>query len=601
MRLAIQDFILENDLILGNDLFSGNDLTLGDDSIFGNDLTLGNDSIIEDALISEDESETEDLLTGYTSSACVSDRNINWASSIPTGRQDTIGTAALFKHKPLPEGPWIRLIDIEPAAKHAPIRCTVTHMLLDDVAGEYDALSYVWGTDKNVHWISVNDERFAIRENLYHFLVGLRASAHSTPLWADVLFIEQDNLTEKNRQVQQMSKVYRNSRLTKIWLGQGSDGMWKTIREARRDSDLLKKRSWCNEGEMRSVCKRASKNLKTIINAGYWSRLWIVQEVLLSPNLQIYIGGLTVNYADFMRFCKDNGGLLSGNTMNTLYTQRLHREDRTLPELIQAHQSTLCSDPKDRVFGLLGLVSDFTVDVDYQQSRTSLFQKVLQKYPAQYANVLAQPLALALEIVSESVPSPLKPSEVVLRAKECGALVEGCNGLSWDCKADHVLRLKSHGAKSLMPGDKTISLLSHFDALVSEHPCYLLIVRQIETSETERDSRGKPTRIGYEVVGSATTQHKRSKPGAHQSPIEPAVRNVRACRNLESCGYGAISIHMSVEDFLKIDAAGGFPTRPDIKQEFHGIVTGHDASIAGVEKWFNGDDDYDESQWGIPA
>lgn len=522
-----------------------------------------------------------------------------WAAAFRGDTLDAKMETAVFRHQALPPGPWIRLLQLQPGSRLEPIRCLVFHKTLDDAADEYDALSYVCGPSGPSRLIYVNGKCFAIRKNLFQFLVQLRSEGEAITLWADAICIEQDNVDEKSHQVQQMSSVYRNSRLTRIWLGEGCEHMWKTFQEALLDCDLLRRRQFDRSEYLRAVYEKASKNLKAMISAEYWHRLWIVQEVLLSRNLQIHIGGLTTSSVDFVRFCKDNGGLLSGNAMHMLYQQRQHREGRTLPELIQAHHSTRCTEAKDRVFGLLGLINDFVMDVDYRPCRTRLFEKVLNEYPPQFANVLARPLAFALEIRSDIMAPTPEPSQVVVRAKDCGGLVIRENGFGCDFNRDQVLRFLPYGTDRPIHGDRIISLLSDFDALVSAQACYVLIVRQTQTTEVESHLHGRPKKINYEIIGSATTQHRRSRPGTMPILVEPYVDSIRACRNLESCGYGPILVDMSVEDFLRIEAAGGLPQLLERKEEYNGIVSGREAAKIRLTYSRRDDSDHEENRWGV--
>lgn len=619
-------------------------------------------------------------------------------ASRDTGKaQAGFESAPVFKHKPLPKGPLIRLIELKNGRRNTAIECTIVHRRLEYVTGTYDALSYVWGSDQNLHWIYINDQRFAIRENLYHFLVELRSSVGSMTLWADALCIKQDDLIEKNHQVQQMSSVYRNSRLTRIWLGERSqypskglnpsqadflsffltfsnagirdDSPATSIRSTSRsrarsespsqsilhticpfdfgeeDFDLLSNMDWDtifpnhglpdyiqnNEVEVeaqaegraqlaerdsyqhntqlvydprtdereRQATASFSSSCNKMVQAKYWNRLWIVQEVLLSRKLQIHVSDRTYDFGELVRVCKNDRATLAGSAMLTLYQQRLSREYRTLPELIQAHQSRLCSDVRDRVFGLLGLVNDFVIDVDYESSRRALFEKVLRNYPAQFANVLALPLASALDITSENAATILESTKAVLRAKECGALIEGRNALAWNYRADQVLQFHTPGAGAFLPGDKVVTLVSDFDASISTQACFVIILRRQRPPAPELDMQGKAKRICYDVIGSATTYSNRN---AEASPAlaELEVRSLQACRNIESHGYGPISIYMSVEEFLKMDAAGAFSQVQERLQVFDGIVCGLESTQSrSVLRGPAHDSDEDEKDWGI--
>ena len=138
--------------------------------------------------------------------------------NIPSG-SDSLWKIGGFCHKPLPRGPWIRLFKMEPGDSHDPLKCSVQHVLLADVVGQYDTLSYVWG-EKTCARIHVDGSPFTIRENLVRFLLDLRSSGQSSFMWADAICIDQENSDEKNHQVAQMSSIFKSSHTTRIWLGQ---------------------------------------------------------------------------------------------------------------------------------------------------------------------------------------------------------------------------------------------------------------------------------------------------------------------------------------------------------------------------------------------
>ena len=160
------------------------------------------------------------------------------------------------------------------------IKCSIQSMLLDDVVGQYDALSYVWGPETPSTSIEVNGGTSVIRENLFRFLARLRSPHKSLDLWADAICIDQNSTEEKNHQVQQMRKIYRGSRTTRLWLGQG---------DLEVDNFLSWTSTYTRTGQFYPAPSTVMKGLNSILDKQYWTRLWIVQEVVLSPEIQVYV------------------------------------------------------------------------------------------------------------------------------------------------------------------------------------------------------------------------------------------------------------------------------------------------------------------------
>ncbi|CZR59226.1 uncharacterized protein PAC_09118 [Phialocephala subalpina] len=127
----------------------------------------------------------------------------------------------------------MRLIDLMPGEPTDPIRVTVfnvdslvfnAYKIMDGTKGlSYQALSYVWATDKGDITISANDTPFRISANLGHALACLRRSDASRTLWVDAICINQKDEEEKTGQVSMMDRIYRNADDVLIYLGLESD------------------------------------------------------------------------------------------------------------------------------------------------------------------------------------------------------------------------------------------------------------------------------------------------------------------------------------------------------------------------------------------
>jgi hypothetical protein len=75
----------------------------------------------------------------------------------------------------------------------------------------------------------MNGDSLSIGENLHNFLLAYRdyqrlKSTHTDEgqchaLWIDAIYIQQGDLMEKNHQVRQMGKVYKNAVSVLVWPG----------------------------------------------------------------------------------------------------------------------------------------------------------------------------------------------------------------------------------------------------------------------------------------------------------------------------------------------------------------------------------------------
>lgn len=87
---------------------------------------------------------------------------------------------------------------------------------------KYTALSYTWGERRNLRIIRCNGCPVSVTRNLYSALFHLRDEQSPRVFWTDALYIDQTNIDERNRQMQQIREFYSRSAQTVIWLGEGS-------------------------------------------------------------------------------------------------------------------------------------------------------------------------------------------------------------------------------------------------------------------------------------------------------------------------------------------------------------------------------------------
>ncbi|KAK4957052.1 hypothetical protein LTR10_005009 [Elasticomyces elasticus] len=233
--------------------------------------------------------------------------------------------------------------------------------------------------------------------------------------WIDSICIDQSNVRERNKQVRRMGAVYSNARCVLIWLDAVSErtslnavqcGMWKGWREAqleaRRSSageDMAMTRSQVpgvdgaatdrgqrvkNEEYMTRLCANLGINDHTgpiiedsilqILQHPYWNRLWIVQEICLAPKAYIISGSELLPARELVQLWStvaqsdnpSNGAQLLANKSNGFQIVHFWLRDLTLINQIIFTGSRQCSDPRDHVHAVLGMVQGgFVFQVDY--------------------------------------------------------------------------------------------------------------------------------------------------------------------------------------------------------------------------------------------
>jgi len=171
---------------------------------------------------------------------------------------------------------------------------------------EYEALSYTWGNATSQSKMRMNGKIVSVTQNLANALSDIRSSDSSRILWVDALCIDQNDLKERNHQVRQMGRIYHNAKQVLVWLGRP-----EVSTTLKRTNGLLGLIDSFNAGTYSlGLGNNPLQNpehwkkwhdLAILCELPYWNRLWIVQEIGLAFNLNVYYGQSCVDWKAFDR------------------------------------------------------------------------------------------------------------------------------------------------------------------------------------------------------------------------------------------------------------------------------------------------------------
>lgn len=279
---------------------------------------------------------------------------------------------------------------------------------------EYEALSYLWGDPSPKFTITVNGHPFAIGHNLYIALCYLRHRRTPRTLWIDALCINQKDSTEKDCQIRQMGAVYLNASEVLVWFGESDTDIDKAMdmlsdMEGKVDVSKL---DWYYDNSEPQLDwyaatiydKRVHPGLNKLFNRPWFSRIWVVQEVSLSQRAPIihcgkrYISfkllwdlkhhlGLPSVYGDSvqkalglnMETCSEMRNF--GARWNKSASLLSNADEKLLQHFLQFTSSRECTEPRDRVFGLLGLLSPEFVLAhfpDYNEPVAKIYKRTMK-------------------------------------------------------------------------------------------------------------------------------------------------------------------------------------------------------------------------------
>jgi hypothetical protein len=278
------------------------------------------------------------------------------------------------------------LVKIRPGPSSSTIRLDSKVCFLD-CTGQYTALSYAWGSPVLQRQVIFNDEPRAVTINLWRFLSQARElpACFSRWLWIDALSIDQSDPWEKLEQIKIISEVFKSAEETFSWLGPAygnSDRAMRTLGTLSFKSPCWKKsRSlWAppTGPAVLELCERA-----------YWQRLWVLQELRASTKPTLMCGTMRISFECLKSFLlndnsdervQEKAKTLKQSPGTKMVSLSLEFRSRSLRSMLYATRHLRCTDPRDRVYAILSVVSSGRQDIeaDYTLNLIDLLNAVLR-------------------------------------------------------------------------------------------------------------------------------------------------------------------------------------------------------------------------------
>lgn len=321
---------------------------------------------------------------------------------------------------------------------------------------QYEALSYTWGSlqtqetvvvkpylehtqaipsaaESKSNAANLQTSRLPISRNLAEAIRYLRHQNRPRVIWIDAICINQNDIEERNVQVKRMNQIYSLARRVVAWLGPGfpnSELVISTLKylgkqtEETRDNYSLPSPG-CNEPTWyaKDVVLPYGNNIWDAIHQlaslTWFKRLWIVQEIHLGSSESILkCGHDEILFSSFRRaiICiwDKNSGTPQHVTNSLFIVYRLcdNIYDFTFHRIILDHNARNCSDPRDKIYGLMSLsplkvIKD--IKVDYNLSPMAVFTQVFLVCSQQEKRFTQLPTAGRRHIVSSQIGSTWVP------------------------------------------------------------------------------------------------------------------------------------------------------------------------------------------------
>lgn len=273
----------------------------------------------------------------------------------------------------------------------------------------YEALSYCWGSKQNAEIVFVEscEEKttgggivIQTHENLANALRHLRYEKLPRVMWIDAICINQEDEIERGQQVQRMADIYRQASRVIVWLGPegGNSDLAISVLsylsqqvEISKDGFLVPSPT-ATEPDWYDYETELPYNYKTweaianLARRDWFQRLWIVQEIQLA-NLRatMVCGDSSILWCHFRRcviaLIRRRGlDISQHNALIKLQTLCIGSANLSISGVIEEHYSRICADPRDKIYGILGILpKEFRSKVvpRYTLSTPQVYQDVL--------------------------------------------------------------------------------------------------------------------------------------------------------------------------------------------------------------------------------
>ena len=390
------------------------------------------------------------------------------------------GALEAYEYTDLKDPHAIRILTLAPGRDFGEIRCSLSQVLLTS-RPKYEALSYAWGDPSKPRRVVCDGKAIPVTENLFTALRNLRWPDEERAIWVDGLCINQTSNVEKNHQLPLMGRVYSEARMVLIWLGEdkGNDGRTafsylKELGDHLREHTVHSLGSPLLQDNVRKYwLPRLNSVWRRLAGNPWFRRLWVVQEVALARNSMLVWGGETIALDLVLRIisvvseCQasiTSEGLRPLKSLSRIDSIRTNtwapqlKKGRKLSILDLLHQTEPfeCTDPRDKIYALLGLVSTPGFTADYTLSVEQVFVGFSTWALAQFADL--QVLSYARGVVKPSwdlpswgvSPNPSSVLKKVVIGKKFHAStmsdqsIHASEARLWSVLSNNILQLQGH-------------------------------------------------------------------------------------------------------------------------------------------------------------
>lgn len=250
---------------------------------------------------------------------------------------------------------------------------------------DYIALSYTWADadgDRTLReriFLGSAWTPFAITRNCAAALRRLRSRGGTRTVWIDAICIDQANTGERSHQVSLMRDIYSRAESVAIFLGGGtghdtsspSAQLMQRLSDDRFRAGKAVKYDWGGEFDFHSVLD--------LFRRPYWSRIWVIQEVLLARRADLIFGSASIPFHEFTEnFMKRLPEAAKDLLPLWVYSHGTSPfgDVAAFSDLLNKTSTCKASDERDMVFALFGLMQGASLEgliADYTKTLSEIY------------------------------------------------------------------------------------------------------------------------------------------------------------------------------------------------------------------------------------
>ncbi|MCJ1394390.1 hypothetical protein MMC18_007268 [Xylographa bjoerkii] len=296
----------------------------------------------------------------------------------------------LSVYSELPENDSIRLLRLNHGAGTDGLH---GQLIVCELSGAppYEALSYVWGDGAANGHLKCDGKDLPITRNLITALCRLRLISMDRLLWIDQLCINQNNLRERGSQVNMMRSIFKSAKTVLVWLGLDHEqeaehakslitAIIPLVSEDGEDDGIEKMMHFPTDKSLieHGLPPRDHPEWDALVHLTrlpYFKRVWVIQEVSVASKVLMLWGETEFDMLWFrsaISWASRNNCAFSTDVesaedskpgLDAAPFMVVNRPSGSLLQLLERTEACQASDPRDKVYALLGLVDTHLSEV----------------------------------------------------------------------------------------------------------------------------------------------------------------------------------------------------------------------------------------------